>query len=144
MDERERERTERLTTADLAGLRPEPNPTPSPTPNPDPNGAPNDARFAPPQTGAPEAGAALFPPNDVDGLRTQWMNIQSKFVDEPRHAVEEADGLVAATIQRLAEGFASARARLEGEWAVGRDVSTEDLRVALTRYRSFFDRLLTV
>ena len=124
------------STADLAGRRPEP--------DPDPALAPNDARFAPPPTGAPEAGASLFPPNDVDGLRTQWMNIQSKFVDEPRHAVEEADGLVAATVQRLAEGFASARARLEGEWARGRDVSTEDLRVALTRYRSFFDRLLTV
>jgi len=135
MDERERERTERLTTADLAGRRPDSNPT---LQNPD------DARFAPPSGGTPEFGASLFQPNDVNGLRTQWTNIQSKFVDEPRHAVEEADGLVAATIQRLAEGFASARARLEDEWARGRDVSTEDLRVALTRYRSFFDRLLTV
>jgi hypothetical protein len=52
--------------------------------------------------------------------------------------------LVASTIQRLAEGFAEARAKLETQWARGGDVSTEDLRVALRRYRSFFDRLLAV
>ena len=65
-------------------------------------------------------------------------------MDEPRHSVEEADGLVAQTIKRLAESFAGARTNLEGPWTRGGDVSTEDLRVALQRYRSFFDRLLAV
>jgi hypothetical protein len=64
-------------------------------------------------------------------------------VDEPRDAVAEADALVADLMQRLAAGFSHERERLEGQWDRGDDVSTEDLRVALTRYRSFFDRLLS-
>jgi hypothetical protein len=87
---------------------------------------------------------ALFPAEELNHLRSRWSAIQSEFVDEPRRSVEEADGLVAMTIQRLAESFADARAKLESHWAVGGDVSTEDLRVALQRYRSFFDRLLAV
>jgi hypothetical protein len=70
--------------------------------------------------------------------------VQSGFVDEPRHAVEQADGLVAETIKRLAEVFAEERSQLETQWSRGEDVSTEDLRLALRRYRSFFDRLLSV
>jgi hypothetical protein len=91
-----------------------------------------------------EAGAALFPQEELNDLRSKWSGIQGTFVDEPRQSVEEADGLVAATIQRLAESFADARASLEGQWQRGGDVSTEDLRMALRRYRSFFDRLLAV
>jgi hypothetical protein len=68
--------------------------------------------------------------------------VQTAFVDEPRHAVEEADKLVATVMQRLADGFAGERANLEKQWDRGDNVSTEDLRVALQRYRSFFDRLL--
>jgi hypothetical protein len=62
--------------------------------------------------------------------------------DEPRRTVEDADKLVAAVMQRLAEGFANERSGLEKQWDSGDNVSTEDLRVALQRYRSFFDRLL--
>jgi hypothetical protein len=58
--------------------------------------------------------------------------------------VENADGLVASAMKRLAEIFAQERATLEGQWAQGNDVNTEDLRIALRRYRSFFDRLLSV
>jgi len=65
-------------------------------------------------------------------------------VDEPRKSVENADSLVAAAIKRLAEIFARERSSLEQQWAQGGDVSTEDLRLALQRYRSFFDRLLSV
>jgi hypothetical protein len=70
--------------------------------------------------------------------------IQIAFVDEPRKAVEQADQLVADTIKRLTEMFASERNKLEREWDKADNVSTEDLRVALRRYRSFFDRLLSV
>jgi hypothetical protein len=65
------------------------------------------------------------------------------FVDDPRDAVENADALVAELMQRLADGFARERERLEGQWSRGEDVSTEDLRVVLQRYRSFFRRLLS-
>ena len=80
----------------------------------------------------------------VNQLRSQWTDIQAGFVDEPRRAVERADGLVADAIKRLAETFANERAQLEGQWDRGSDVSTEDLRQALQRYRSFFSRLLSV
>ena len=80
----------------------------------------------------------------VNELRTRWTDIQAGFVDEPRHAVEQADSLVAEAIKRLAETFANERNQLEGQWDRGGDVSTEDLRQALQRYRSFFSRLLSV
>ena len=86
----------------------------------------------------------LFPNNELENLRTRWKEIQTNFVDEPRKAVEQADGLVATAMKRLAEVFAEERSELEKHWDRGDNVSTEDLRVALTRYRSFFDRLLSV
>jgi hypothetical protein len=78
----------------------------------------------------------------ADEFQTRWEEIQVRFVDEPRGAVEDADALVATVMQRLAEGFASEREQLEAQWGRGEDISTEDLRVALQRYRSFFQRLL--
>lgn len=106
----------------------------------------DESRFMPheAQRHATEEKMALFPDADLQQLRSRWTDIQGEFVDEPRRSVEEADHLVAQTIQRLAQSFANARSTLEGQWARGGDVSTEDLRVALQRYRSFFDRLLTV
>ena len=98
-------------------------------------------------TGAEPArteGAPLFLGNQADAMRGRWTEIQAAFVDEPRRAVEQADGLVAETIKKLAEMFAAERDRLEGQWGQGDDVSTEDLRQALQRYRSFFTRLLSV
>ena len=86
----------------------------------------------------------LFPPQETQQLRDRWHSIQAGFVDEPRKAVENADSLVAATMKRLAEIFAGERDGLESQWDRGDDVSTEDLRVALRRYRSFFDRLLSM
>jgi hypothetical protein len=80
---------------------------------------------------------------DAEGFQGRWEEIQVRFVDEPRGAVEDADALVATVMQRLAEGFAQERERLEAQWGRGEDISTEDLRVALQRYRSFFRRLLS-
>jgi hypothetical protein len=86
----------------------------------------------------------LFPAGELDGLRARWSAVQTSFVDEPRRAVEEADQLVASIIQRVVETFADQRQKLETEWGRGEEVSTEDLRQSLRKYRSFFDRLLTV
>ena len=84
----------------------------------------------------------LFSESEMGDFRSQWSKLQTGFVDEPRRTVECADKLVAAVTQRLAEGFANERSGLEKQWDRGDNVSTEDLRVALQRYRSFFDRLL--
>ena len=90
------------------------------------------------------ATTALFPENESRDFHKRWTDIQTAFVDEPRHAVEQADELVAEVIKRLADSFARERSRLEGQWGRGDNVSTEDLRVALQRYRAFFDRLLNI
>ena len=86
----------------------------------------------------------LFPSGEVEGFRTRWVEVQTGFVDEPRNAVEQADGLVAEMMKRLAQVFADERSKLEEQWSRGDDISTEDLRQALRRYRSFMDRLLSV
>ena len=91
-----------------------------------------------------EEKVALFIANEANELRGRWDGIQVGFVDEPRKAVQEADALVSATISRLAEMFAAERQKLEQQWDRSENVSTEDLRLALQRYRSFFTRLLAI
>ncbi len=91
-----------------------------------------------------EQAAPLLSPEEAKDFRARWDAIQVGFVDEPRRVVEQADSLVALTMKRLAEMFAAERAKLEGQWDRGDNVSTEDLRLALRRYRSFFGRLLSV
>jgi hypothetical protein len=85
---------------------------------------------------------SLLSREEREALTTKWETIQGGFVDEPRQAVTEADGLVAQVMKRLADTFAQERAHLEALWDRGDEVSTEDLRVALQRYREFFRRLL--
>jgi hypothetical protein len=88
-------------------------------------------------------GAPLLSEELSTNFQRRWEEVQTRFVDEPRGAVEDADGLVANLMQQLAQGFAQERERLEAQWGRGEDISTEDLRVALQRYRSFFQRLLS-
>jgi len=90
----------------------------------------------------PEPQAQLLEADELQGVILRWKEIQAQFVDEPRSAVQDADALVADLMQRLARTFAAERAQLESRWASGEDVSTEDLRQGLRRYRSFFERLL--
>jgi hypothetical protein len=103
----------------------------------------------PAATMAPDAGAAvpatagpLLAADDAEGFRARWTDVQTGFVDAPRQAVERADELVAEVMQHLARTFADERGRLEGHWDRGDEVSTDELRTALQRYRSFFERLL--
>ena len=97
---------------------------------------------ADPDSEVPERGP-LLSDDESDGFIKRWREIQVGFVDEPRDSVAQADTLVADLMQQLAASFSDERERLEKQWDSGDDVSTEDLRVALTRYRSFFDRLLS-
>jgi hypothetical protein len=85
----------------------------------------------------------LLAADDAEAFRARWTDVQHGFVDAPRQAVAQADGLVAELMQHLAKTFADERGRLEGQWDQGDDVSTEDLRTAFQRYRLFFERLLT-
>jgi len=86
--------------------------------------------------------AQLLADDELQSIQARWKDIQAEFVDEPRTAVQNADALVADLMQRMARMFATEREQLESQWASGDDVSTEDLRRGLRRYRSFFERLL--
>ncbi len=87
---------------------------------------------------------ALFQADERQDAEERWRDIQSRFVDEPRAAVEAANALVADLLERLVASFNAERTRLEAQWDRGEDVTTEELRVVLQRYRSFFGRLLEV
>lgn len=74
----------------------------------------------------------------------RWEEIQVRFVEQPRRSIEDADALVDEIIGQLTARFADERERLERQWSAGSEPATEDLRLALQRYRAFFDRLLAV
>jgi hypothetical protein len=89
-------------------------------------------------------GKALFADHELTGLQERWAKVQAGFVDDPKESVQRADGLVSDVVEQITNNFSQARSQLEEQWARGEDASTEDLRVALTHYREFFQRLLTV
>jgi hypothetical protein len=141
-----------LTTADIArpatprqaraaAVNANPNPTDA-QPIPLPADTPK-AAAATPNPVDPTAAGPLFPDDELHNFRARWDQVQASFVDEPRQAVEHADSLVANVVKRIAEQFSAERERLENQWGQGENVSTEDLRQALRRYRAFFDRLLS-
>ncbi len=90
-----------------------------------------------------EESPQLLSSEDEEDFRTRWQEIQNRFVDDPREAVSSADSLVAEVMQTLASTFSRRKEDLEGQWNRGEEVDTEELRLALRHYRSFFNRLLT-
>jgi hypothetical protein len=103
-----------------------------------------EVRSAPAREREEERIVPLFSDDESQRLRSRWESLQVGFVDEPKKSVEQADRLVTEAINNLAEGFSTQRHNLEQQWHREGDVSTEDLRLALRRYRSFFERLLTL
>jgi hypothetical protein len=87
---------------------------------------------------------SLFEDEEARKFRSRWQVIQGKFVDDPRDSVKQADDLVADIIKNVTMSFADRRIALEKQWNSGEDISTEDMRQALKRYRAFFERLLTL
>ncbi|MFE9864200.1 hypothetical protein ACFYPZ_15890 [Streptomyces sp. NPDC005506] len=99
-----------------------------------------------PHASAPEEGQEnepLLGPEEAEAFKSKWQAVQTAFVDDPQDAVRTADALVAEVMQTLARSFASRKEGLESQWGRGEEVLTEDLRIALQRYRSFFNRLLS-
>jgi uncharacterized protein involved in copper resistance len=110
---------------------------------PPPSAAP---RSQSPQSASSQAGPQdthLFDEEELRDFRARWDQVQTSFVDEPRHAVEQADALVGTVVKRIADQFADERRKMEEQWGRGQNVSTEDLRQGFRRYRAFFDRLLS-
>jgi len=140
------DRDEALTTADVAAAARRQTERDTGTATIDDQNAAvsNDTRSGNGEQQPNEGFAPLFEDASLSEFQSRWSSVQTGFVDDPRAAVEQADQLVAAVMKQLAEVFANERANLEAEWSEGQDVSTEDLRLAFRRYRSFFDRLLSV
>ncbi|HEY4024710.1 MAG TPA: hypothetical protein VGM75_38900, partial [Pseudonocardiaceae bacterium] len=90
--------------------------------------------------GAP---ARLIPARRVEEYTARWNSVKGAFVDEPRQAVGQADQLVRELLNELHEVFGNQRHDFEHDLDAG-EASTEDLRLTLGRYRSFFDRLLSM
>jgi hypothetical protein len=130
-----------LTTADLAAAAEATNSRPAATPmleepiieTQDSMATSEDVELAP-----------LFLPDVAKDFRAHWDAVQIGFVDDPKQAVRKADELVAQVMKSLAETFSNERAKLEGQVDQTEQASTENLRVALRRYRSFFQRLLSL
>jgi hypothetical protein len=91
-----------------------------------------------------EALAPLFPAAVADDFRSRWSAVQGGFVDDPGQAVRHGDELVSEVLKSLADSFSGQRAKLEGQENQTDKASTEDLRIALRRYRAFFERLLSL
>lgn len=119
-------------------------PANSPSAGASPNFTPETAPSSPTNTREQEASVPLFAGDESRNLRSRWESLQVGFVDEPRHAVEQADQLVNEAIGSLSKGFSTQRERLEQQWHREQNVSTEELRLAFQGYRSFFDRLLSL
>jgi hypothetical protein len=105
---------------------------------------PRDERVTRDESVTGEGGVAVMGSDEVQDLRDRWIAIQAAFIDEPRRSVAEADRLVGDVTDRITRSFEDERTRLEEIWESGEDITTEDLRVTLQRYRAFFDRLLTI
>ncbi len=118
-----------LSTADLASASAQP------------TGSRPDSDTTPAGSGGDVEAPPLIDEEKVTGFRDRWQNVQTGFVDDPKQAVHQADELVAAVISALATTFAEHKSELESQWQQG-EPATEELRIALRRYRSFFDQLL--
>lgn len=125
------------------GVRDEEMPSKSPDQQPVHDDTPQSGPYPSPTPASLDTQMALLTRDEVERLHVRWNEIQGMFVDEPRSAVQQADALVSEVIQNLTQLFTREHSQLEGQWNQGNDVSTEDLRMALQRYRSFFNRLIT-
>jgi hypothetical protein len=102
-------------------------------------------------------------PTERERFSGQWTALQSRFVDDPKGAVTEADQLVSSLMQtrgypvadfnqRAADisvdhpqVVANYRSAHEIAWRLGKgEASTEDLRTAMIHYRSLFEELVQV
>jgi hypothetical protein len=133
-----------LSTEVMAGAEPTAPPAPPAPRDEDDAVAGDTARVgAPAETTSDDEDVTLLDEAEADGFLDRWREVQTRFVDDPQGAVRDGDSLVAELMQSLAQRFSQHKHDLEEQWQSGADPGTEELRVALRQYRSFFQRLLT-
>lgn len=86
----------------------------------------------------------FFLPDAAKDFRLRWDAVQQSFVDDPRKAARQGEELVIQVSKSIAEIFSKERAKLQAHAAQTDKASTENLRVTLRRYRSLFERLLSL
>jgi hypothetical protein len=90
----------------------------------------------------PTYGTSFLADGKTEAAWERWRDLQSNFVDDPQNTVKQADALVTELIDGIVRRFETEREQLEKRWSSGQEVSTEELRRSLQRYRDFFGRLL--
>ena len=91
------------------------------------------------------SGPALLARGERDKLTVRLQQALNTFVESPRQAVEEADGIFDEAVTRLTEALTERRRVLRTGWqgaGQGTEVQTEELRQALQQYRETAERLL--
>jgi hypothetical protein len=91
---------------------------------------------------ASDGSKAFFSPNEADGFRARWESIQVGFVDDPRTSVQSAAQLIGDAMKRLSEEVATERRKFETSSRRENGKATEEMRLLLRRYRSFFKHLM--
>ena len=129
-----------LSTDVMAGAEPAATPAP-PAPRDEDDAIARDA--APAEATSEDEDVTLLDEAEANGFLDRWREVQTRFVDDPQGAVRDGDSLVAELMQSLAQRFSQHKHDLEEQWQSGAEPGTEELRVALRQYRSFFQRLLT-
>jgi hypothetical protein len=119
-----------------------------------PDAEPVAERQAEPETGpgpvfVPEAGPVFVPeagpvfaPESAESFRVRWSSIQAGFIDDPRHAVEDADRFVTDVVQSFTSGVEARRRTLTSAWEQDGHGRTEELRLTMREYRALVDRIL--
>ena len=85
----------------------------------------------------------LFSADDRIRFGRRWRDIQSCFIDDPRQAVDSADTLVVDMMDHIGDRIAAHRSALTRQRDGEGTADTEDLRLAIRRYRALFHRLLS-
>jgi hypothetical protein len=98
--------------------------------------------LAPGDVQAPSV-AGAWTDDEAESLRERWRDLQARFVDDPHGTAAAADDLIGEAVENLTAALAEQRQQL-GSWRAHGDLDTERLRVVVTGYREFLDRVLTV
>jgi len=91
-----------------------------------------------------EASTSFLSQTEAQSFRSRWEGVQFGFVDDPKQSVEQAIHLIGDTVKQLTESLDAERQKI-GQPLQRVDMpSTEDLRLILRRYRSLFERLVSI
>jgi len=99
--------------------------------------------ISPTEKDGSQVATTLLREDEVDDWRSRWDSIQIGFVDEPGSSVKQADELVTEVMKQIDRRFSEKHTTLLRQWG-SQEATTEDQRLALQSYRSFFNWLINL